>query len=120
MNMLEKSTLPRSKPIGGIKMSPTKEAIILPKAPPMMIPTAMSSTWPRMANSLNCFNTVWLLVWDRNHFNRQRNSRTLAVLLPLRARRGPGDYTSGAEAQAQRQTEDSIGDCERMERRSIG
>src|SRR5881396_2424127 len=34
-------------------MSPTKDVMILPNAPPMMIPTAMSTTLPRIANSLN-------------------------------------------------------------------
>ena len=31
---------------------------ILPKATPMMIPTAMSSTFPRMANALNSFSIL--------------------------------------------------------------
>src|SRR5947207_6662729 len=34
-------------------MSFTTEVTILPNAPPMMIPTAMSTTLPRIANSLN-------------------------------------------------------------------
>jgi NAD(P)-dependent dehydrogenase (short-subunit alcohol dehydrogenase family) len=43
-------------PIGGIRISLTKEVTIFPKATPMMIPTAMSTTFPRSANSLNSFN----------------------------------------------------------------
>ena len=37
-------------------MSPTNDVMILPNAAPMMMPTAMSSTLPRVANSLNAFN----------------------------------------------------------------
>ena len=42
--------------MGGIKMSLTSEVTIFPKAAPRMIPMAMSSTFPRMANSLNSFS----------------------------------------------------------------
>ena len=48
-----KSTPPISRPIGGITTSPTKELTILPKAAPMMIPTAMSTTLPLTAKALN-------------------------------------------------------------------
>ena len=58
MNRLEKSTLPSSNPIGGINTSLTSEVMIFPNAAPMMMPTAMSSTFPRMANSLNSFNMI--------------------------------------------------------------
>src|SRR2546429_192347 len=61
MNRLEKSTLPTSSPIGGMMTSLTSELMILPKAAPMMIPTAISSTFPRMANSLNSLNILGLL-----------------------------------------------------------
>ena len=50
---LEKSTRPSKRPIGGIRMSLTNDVTILPKAAPMMIPTAMSRTLPRMMNFLN-------------------------------------------------------------------
>src|SRR5713101_4687496 len=53
MNRSEKLTLPRSFPSGGMSTSSTREATILPKAAPMMTPTARSRTFPRMANSLN-------------------------------------------------------------------
>src|SRR5271169_5714301 len=36
--------------------SSTNDATIFPKAAPMMMPTARSSTFPRMANSLNSFS----------------------------------------------------------------
>ena len=36
-------------------MSLTNEDTIFPNAPPMMMPTARSSTLPRMINSLNSF-----------------------------------------------------------------
>jgi hypothetical protein len=49
---------PSAKPIGGMMMSSTSEAIILPKAAPITMPTAMSSTLPRIANSLNSFSIV--------------------------------------------------------------
>ena len=39
--------------ISGEIMSATSEETILPNAPPMMIPTAMSMTFPRKANALN-------------------------------------------------------------------
>src|SRR2546425_2999966 len=56
MNRLEKSTLPTSRPIGGISTSLTSEVMIFPNAPPRMIPIAMSRTFPRIANSLNSFS----------------------------------------------------------------
>src|ERR1700687_4559610 len=53
MNKPLKSTLPINFPNGGIRTSPTREVAIFPKAPPMMIPTARSTTFPRTMNSLN-------------------------------------------------------------------
>ena len=38
--------------------SPTKELTILPKAAPMMIPTAMSTTLPLTAKALNSCNKL--------------------------------------------------------------
>src|SRR6185437_11649509 len=61
MNKLEKSTLPISNPRGGIRTSPTSDETILPNAPPMMTPIAISRTFPFMANSLNSFSIVHLL-----------------------------------------------------------
>src|SRR5262245_25801253 len=43
-------------PIGGISTSLTSEVTMAPKAAPMMRPTAMSTTLPRMANSRNSFS----------------------------------------------------------------
>jgi hypothetical protein len=43
-------------PIGGMITSFTTESTILPKAAPMMMPTAMSTTLPLTANSLNSFS----------------------------------------------------------------
>ena len=37
-------------------MSLTNDATMAPKAAPMMRPTAMSTTFPRMTNSLNSFS----------------------------------------------------------------
>src|SRR5512137_762513 len=56
--MLLKSMLPRSRPMGGIRTSLTKELTMPPKAAPMMMPTAMSTTLPFMANSLNSLNIL--------------------------------------------------------------
>ena len=44
---------PVIQPIGGMITSLTSELTILPNAPPMTIPTAMSITLPRIANALN-------------------------------------------------------------------
>ena len=57
-NKLLKSTLPISNPIGGMMTSLTSDVTILPNAAPMMMPTAMSMTLPRIANSLNSFSIV--------------------------------------------------------------
>jgi hypothetical protein len=59
-NKLLKSTLPISKPIGGMMTSLTSDVTILPNAAPMMMPMAMSMTLPRIANSLNSFSIVVL------------------------------------------------------------
>src|SRR5512135_2362542 len=56
MKRFEKSTFPKTSPIGGIRTSDTNVPMIVPKAAPMMMPTAMSMTLPRMANSLNSFS----------------------------------------------------------------
>ena len=48
----EKLVPPTSNPIGGMMMSATTEDIIFPKAPPIITPTAMSTTFPRMTNAL--------------------------------------------------------------------
>jgi hypothetical protein len=42
--------------MGGISTSSTRLLTMVPKAPPMMMPTAMSTTLPRMAKVLNSFN----------------------------------------------------------------
>jgi hypothetical protein len=41
--------------MGGMITSATSELTIFPNAPPMMTPTARSTTFPRMANVLNSF-----------------------------------------------------------------
>ena len=48
--------LASSKPIGGMMMSATRDDTMVPNAPPMTTPTARSTTFPRMTNSLNSFN----------------------------------------------------------------
>src|SRR6266850_4124520 len=62
MNKAEKSTCPSKAPIGGMMMSSTKDETIFPKDAPIMTPTAKSMTFPRIANSLNSFSMVFLLV----------------------------------------------------------
>src|SRR5471030_2228391 len=61
-----KSTPPISRPIGGMTTSPTNDETILPKAAPMMIPTAMSTTLPLTAKALNSLSTPigYFLVTD--------------------------------------------------------
>ena len=43
-------------------MSLTSEVTMRPNAAPMMIPTAMSITFPRIANALNSFSMIFLLI----------------------------------------------------------
>src|SRR5258708_17605521 len=64
MNNPENSTWPSSAPIGGMMMSSTKDKMIFPKAVPIMTPTAKSTTFPRIANSLNSFSTVFRLCFS--------------------------------------------------------
>src|SRR5580658_7148401 len=75
----EKSTFPRMRPKGGIKMSPTSDVMIFPNDAPMMMPTAMSSTLPRIANSLNSLNIFFASVdlnWNFGHAFRSREETT--------------------------------------------
>ena len=44
----------------GMNTSFTKDVVILLKAEPMTTPMAMSSTLPRMANSLNSFRNFFM------------------------------------------------------------
>jgi hypothetical protein len=53
MNMLEKSSLPITRPTNGMIRSLTTESTILPNAAPMITPTARSITLPRTAKVLN-------------------------------------------------------------------
>src|SRR5436190_19747109 len=53
MNQLLKSRPPKIAPTIGMIRSLTSESTILPKAPPMMTPTARSTTLPLTANSRN-------------------------------------------------------------------
>src|SRR5205823_3040918 len=55
-NLLEKSRPPVSKPTGGMRMSLTSELMIPPKAAPIITPTARSTAFPLIANSLNSFH----------------------------------------------------------------
>src|SRR3954464_5805910 len=52
-NRLAKSTLPMASPMGGMMTSSTNDFTMVPNAPPMMMPTARSSTLPRNAKALN-------------------------------------------------------------------
>src|SRR5215510_10663544 len=58
MNRLEKSALPRPKPIGGMMTPSTSDVTIFPKAAPIITATARSITFPRAMNSLNSFHMV--------------------------------------------------------------
>lgn len=59
-----KSTLPISSPNGGIKISETVEFTILVNAPPIMIPTAISITLPRITKVLNSLITFFIMVFS--------------------------------------------------------
>src|SRR5215475_638044 len=56
MNRSAKLTRPRARPIGGIKMSLTKDVTMAPKAAPMTTATARSTTLPRIKNALKSFS----------------------------------------------------------------
>src|SRR3974377_166461 len=94
MKRLLKSILPSSRPRGGMRTSPTKEVTILPKAAPMMIPIAMSSTLPFMANSLNSLSIANPLSFssvDRTDLVARRmhlacEALDITLLQPLRQR----------------------------------
>src|SRR6478736_3270696 len=60
MKRLEKSSLPNTRPMIGMITSATSESTILPKAPPMITPTARSTTLPLTANSLNSLMKLML------------------------------------------------------------
>ena len=68
---LEKLAPLNSMPIGGIITSLTNDVTILPKAPPMMMPTAISTALPFRANSRNSLSmpiTVlphWSAKWSK-------------------------------------------------------
>src|SRR5437899_8763481 len=57
-NLLEKSRPPVSKPTGGMRMSLTSELMMPPKAAPIITPTARSTAFPLIANSLNSFSMM--------------------------------------------------------------
>src|SRR6187401_3581475 len=91
-NLFEKSSPPVSKPIGGIRMSFTRDVTMLPKAAPMMTPTARSMALPLTANSLNSFHMSFTesgdddideLFWNDNHI---ANRLAGDSLLDLRVR----------------------------------
>src|SRR5437870_4523769 len=99
MARLLKSTPPIIAPIGGMMTSLTMEVTILPNAAPMMIPTAMSTTLPFMANSLNSLTIPmtlllsldWLLAEQAadgvaGFLGRVRSGLTGECLLNLRAK----------------------------------
>src|SRR5215218_6818421 len=52
-NRPEKSTRPSRRPMGGMITPSTRVVTILPKAAPMMTPTARSITFPRAMKSRN-------------------------------------------------------------------
>src|SRR3990172_5087040 len=93
----EKSTLPSNSPIGGISTSETSDPMIAPNAAPIMIPTAMSITFPFTANFLNSSSMEGLL-FRKTMFNAQDRGTwhaTLAFFLdhPLECRNLSFDVT---------------------------
>ncbi len=53
-----KSMSPMMLPTAGMITSDTSDFTTVANAPPMMMPTAMSTRLPLKANSLNCFNII--------------------------------------------------------------
>jgi len=68
-NRFEKSTLPSNRPIGGMIISATTDLTMEPKAAPMIMPTAISTTFPLIANSLNSLNIFLLLSLLKSTFH---------------------------------------------------
>ena len=56
----EKSTFPIIIPMTGINISLTKLVTIFPKAPAIITPIAISSTFPRITNALNSSNNFFI------------------------------------------------------------
>ena len=52
------SVMDRWLPIGGMMTFATSEVMMAPNAAPIMIPTAMSTTLPRITNALNSLNIL--------------------------------------------------------------
>ena len=84
---------PKSAPMTGMKMSFTREVTILVKVLPMMTPTAMSITLPRMMNSLNSdtmpfFFSMFLfsLPWDMIQYTTLRRLWLYLFALQNRSR----------------------------------
>ena len=73
-----KSGLPTRLPMIGVMTSFTSEVTTVPKAPPMMTPTAKSRTLPRRIKSLNPFNIS---------FTFQSNLRLIASIVERALRR---------------------------------
>ena len=90
-NRSEKSTLPRARPIGGMMTSSTSDFTMVPKAPPMMMPTARSTTLPRIANSLNSLSiAACLRSWDGTELPPDISGECPAARRPrLKVRRAP-------------------------------
>src|SRR6266550_5427526 len=88
--MLAKSILPSTRPNGGMMMPSTRSVTILPKAAPMMTPTARSMTLPRAMKSRNCLATDMRALWRgclRHHDRRRGRHRVEVVQEALRFRR---------------------------------
>ena len=85
----EKSVFPISAPMGGIRMSFTSDDTILPNAPPMITPTAMSITLPLRANSLNSlknaisFKGLMFLINSKNSCFFRKSNKTYDLPHPV-------------------------------------
>ncbi len=74
-------------PIGGMRMSLTSDDTILPNAPPIITPTAMSITFPLSANSLNSLKKaiyvrLLLKVTHRTKIRISEGKSKLVCILP--------------------------------------
>src|ERR1700732_4079416 len=95
-----------SSPIGGISTSSTSDETILPKAAPMITPTAKSRTLPRMTNALNSFNMDRLLGCRFRGADYNGCGPTLDRGNPAGLTRTQNEYGSNQAAQDQDQARD--------------
>jgi hypothetical protein len=71
---------PVRSPMGGMMTSLTSDVTIFPNAPPMMMPTAISTTFPRSANFRNSFMKFVSMVGEDTILSRFRLSDSPRIM----------------------------------------